>query len=88
MKDEDIPCLKYHLKTVELIKFEGNKSLLQLVSFFLKNGHVLEKFIITWAECEETSMEIIETMLGFHMSSANVEVIFLEPKLGVDFFSV
>ncbi|KAK0601463.1 hypothetical protein LWI29_024499 [Acer saccharum] len=41
MPNEDISCLTYYLKKVELIDVACNKNELELVKFLLNNGHVL-----------------------------------------------
>ncbi|KAK3199558.1 hypothetical protein Dsin_022973 [Dipteronia sinensis] len=46
MPNDDISCMTYHLKKVELIDVACNKNELELVKFLLKNGHVLQKMSI------------------------------------------
>lgn len=40
------PCLVTHLKVIEIVGFQGFKEELKLLTYFLKNGEVLEKLKI------------------------------------------
>ncbi|KAK2639580.1 hypothetical protein Ddye_027375 [Dipteronia dyeriana] len=80
-----ISCLKYNLKIVELFQVRDDKYELDLVRFFLKNGHVLQKMGISWVYGHGNTEEIISKVMKFPRSSPNVALTFIEP-LGISFF--
>ncbi|OMO67482.1 hypothetical protein COLO4_30125 [Corchorus olitorius] len=78
--DEAIEC---HLKRVKLIDVGyDNDNELELIRFFLENGHVLEEMsIISKNRLEpETKREYIQEVMRFPPSSSYVTVTFSEPK--------
>ncbi|TXG67890.1 hypothetical protein EZV62_009165 [Acer yangbiense] len=75
-------CLKYNLKIVELFQVRDDKFELDLVRFFLKNGHVLQKMGISWVYRHGNTDEIISEVMKFPRSSPNVALTFIEP-LGI-----
>ncbi|KAK1583606.1 hypothetical protein Q3G72_025463 [Acer saccharum] len=73
-------CLKYHLKIVELFEVRDRKYELDLISFFLKNGHVLQKMRISWVEPRNRNIDkIISEIMKFPRSSLNVALTIDEP---------
>ncbi|KAK0601362.1 hypothetical protein LWI29_023538 [Acer saccharum] len=73
-------CLKYHLKIVELFEVRDRKYELDLISFFLKNGHVLQKMRISWVEPRIGNIDkIISEIMKFPRSSLNVALTIDEP---------
>ncbi|XVF22851.1 hypothetical protein REPUB_Repub12eG0206700 [Reevesia pubescens] len=82
MPDEDIACLRCHLKMVKLIEIDSNDEELKLIRYFLKSGHVLEKMSIIWHSHvdQESQREAIEKVMKFPRSSSNVIATFSEPK--------
>ncbi|KAK2639571.1 hypothetical protein Ddye_027366 [Dipteronia dyeriana] len=74
-------CLKYHLKIVELFEVQNSKDELDLVSFFLKNGHVLQKMRISWVYNigNWTRSEVMK----FPRSSLNVALTNIEPMFAL-----
>ncbi|OMP00767.1 hypothetical protein COLO4_12386 [Corchorus olitorius] len=80
--DEAIECLTCHLKRVKLIDigyYDDHD--LELIRFFLKNGHVLEEMSIIWLKHlkQEFKRETIQEVMRFPRSSSNVTVTFSEP---------
>ncbi|KAK2647734.1 hypothetical protein Ddye_015223 [Dipteronia dyeriana] len=80
MPNEDISCLTYHLKKVELINVAYNKNELELVKFLLNNGHVLQKMIIKGRRFENHD-KIISKVMMFPRSSPDVVLKFYEPAI-------
>ncbi|OMP00768.1 hypothetical protein COLO4_12387 [Corchorus olitorius] len=78
--DEAIACLTCHLKTVKLIDLDDDE--LEIIRFFLKNGHVLEKMSIIWHSVVEpkTQRAAIQKVMRFPRTSSYVSVTFSEPK--------
>ncbi|KAK3199568.1 hypothetical protein Dsin_022983 [Dipteronia sinensis] len=72
-------CLKYHLKIVELFEVGDRKYELDLVSFFLKNGHVLQKMKISLIYNIGNTDKIISEVMKFPRSSLNVALTIVEP---------
>ncbi|KAK3199556.1 hypothetical protein Dsin_022971 [Dipteronia sinensis] len=73
-------CLKYHLKIVELFHVRDDKYELDLVKFFLKYGHILQKMRISWVHGHGNTDEIISEIMKFPRSSPNVALTFVEPN--------
>ncbi|KAI9186419.1 hypothetical protein LWI28_017049 [Acer negundo] len=80
MPNEDISCLTYHLKKVELIDVACNKNELELVKILLNNGHVLEKLSIR-GRLFENPDKIISKVMMFPRSSPDVVLTFYEPYI-------
>ncbi|OMO69625.1 hypothetical protein CCACVL1_19370 [Corchorus capsularis] len=80
--DEAIECLTCHLKRVKLIDIGCNNDELELIRFFLKNGHVLEEMSIIWLKHleQESKRETIQEVMRFPRSSSCVTVTFSEPR--------
>ncbi|TXG67880.1 hypothetical protein EZV62_009155 [Acer yangbiense] len=75
-------CLKYHLKIVELLEVRDRNYELDLISFFLKNGHVLQKMRISWVEPRIGNTDkIISEIMKFPRSSLNVALTIDEPMI-------
>ncbi|KAK3199569.1 hypothetical protein Dsin_022984 [Dipteronia sinensis] len=85
MPNGTTPCLKYNLQIVELFLVRDDKYELDLVMFFLKNGHVLQKMGISWVYGHENTDEIISEVLKLPRSSPNVALTFIEP-LSISFY--
>lgn len=41
-------CLRSNIKTIEIRRFEGKKSQVKLIKYLLKNGEVLNSFMVTF----------------------------------------
>ncbi|KAK1581121.1 hypothetical protein Q3G72_003324 [Acer saccharum] len=80
MPNEDISCLTYHLKKVELIDVACNKNELELVKFLLNNGHVLQKMSIRGRRFENPD-KIISKVMMFPRSSPDVVLTYYEPAI-------
>ncbi|KAK2639563.1 hypothetical protein Ddye_027358 [Dipteronia dyeriana] len=80
MPNEDIPCLTYHLKKVELIDVACNKKELELVKFLLNNGRVLQKMGIRGRRFENPN-KIVSKVMMFPRSSPDVVLTFYEPAI-------
>ncbi|TXG67888.1 hypothetical protein EZV62_009163 [Acer yangbiense] len=80
MPNEDISCLTYHLKKVELIDVACNKNELELVKILLNNGHVLQKMSIRGRRFENPD-KIISKVIMFPRSSPDVVLTFYEPYI-------
>ncbi|KAF8380604.1 hypothetical protein HHK36_028092 [Tetracentron sinense] len=75
-QDEDVTCLAYHLKTVEISNCEGQENELEFVKFLLKNGRVLEKMTIFLSTDLEEQMKITQKVLAFPKASSSVAISF------------
>ncbi|KAK1582836.1 hypothetical protein Q3G72_018730 [Acer saccharum] len=83
-------CLKYHLKIVELFQVGDDKYEIDLVRFFLENGHVLQKMRISWVfrsplfsnpvYSNGNTDEFISEVMKFPRSSPNIALTFIEPE--------
>ncbi|KAK0600771.1 hypothetical protein LWI29_018270 [Acer saccharum] len=83
-------CLKYHLKIVELFQVGDDKYEIDLVRFFLENGHVLQKMRISWVfrsplfsnpvYSNGNTDEFISEVMKFPRSSPNIALTFVEPE--------
>ncbi|TXG67879.1 hypothetical protein EZV62_009154 [Acer yangbiense] len=92
MPNRTSSCLKYHLKIVELFQVGDDKYELDLVRFFLENGHVLQKMRISWVERnlwdysnrvysnKGNTDEFISEVMKFPRSSPNIALTFVEPN--------
>ncbi|KAA8519879.1 hypothetical protein F0562_014211 [Nyssa sinensis] len=81
-----IPCLKNHLKTVEITGFSGGQHAIGFIQFILKNALVLEKMVICAKRAEQPRwmkdskakelLEVVQKMLSFRRASASAEILF------------
>ncbi|XP_022756896.1 FBD-associated F-box protein At3g49020-like isoform X2 [Durio zibethinus] len=80
--DEAIACLTCHLKMVKLIEVDSTDYELEIIGFFLKHGHVLEKMIIIWHSGvqRESQRAAIQEVMKFPRSSSYVTITFSELK--------
>ncbi|OMO76174.1 hypothetical protein CCACVL1_15880 [Corchorus capsularis] len=82
--DEAIECLSCHLKKVKLFDMDCyNLDELELIRFFLKNGHVLEDMSIIWygdGRQKSQRKPAIQKVMRFPRSSSYVTVTFSEAK--------
>ncbi|KAK2638609.1 hypothetical protein Ddye_026404 [Dipteronia dyeriana] len=85
MPNKDIPCLRDHLREVELIDIVGNNNELELIKFILKNGHVLQNMNIYWGKELENPSKIISEVMKFPRSSSDVVLTFFEPQSDIFF---
>ncbi|KAK0600113.1 hypothetical protein LWI29_011764 [Acer saccharum] len=79
MPNETTSCLKHHLKIVELFHVRDDKHEFDLVKFFLKNGHILQKMRISLVHGDRNTDEIITEIMRFPRSSPNLALTFVEP---------
>lgn len=61
---EDIACLLYNVKTIQISNLDGTEIALELVKFLLQNGKVLEKMEIIYlsGERKRKSFSKLETL--------------------------
>ncbi|KAK3199549.1 hypothetical protein Dsin_022964 [Dipteronia sinensis] len=97
MPNGTTPCLKYHHKIVELFDVGDDKYELDLVRFFLENGHVLQKMRISWFYPERlvygnrvhgngNTDEFISEVMKFPTSSSNIALTFVKPESPISFY--
>ncbi|KAK1581311.1 hypothetical protein Q3G72_004905 [Acer saccharum] len=79
MPNETTSCLKYHLKIVELFHVRDDKHEFDLVKFFLKNGHILQKMRISLVHGHRNTDEITTEIMKFPRSSPNLALTFVKP---------
>ncbi|KAK2639573.1 hypothetical protein Ddye_027368 [Dipteronia dyeriana] len=79
MPNKTTPCLKYHLKIVELFHVPDDMYEHDLVKFFLKNGHILQKMRISLVHSDRNTDEIISEIMTFPRSSPNLALTFVDP---------
>ncbi|XP_059306596.1 putative FBD-associated F-box protein At3g50710 [Lycium ferocissimum] len=75
---ESFMCLESHLKSIKLAGFKYDDNEMELLRFFLKNAHVLEKLIIVWDDPADISEEASEEVLKFPRTSSHVVATFLD----------
>ncbi|XP_060179745.1 F-box protein At5g03100-like [Lycium barbarum] len=78
-------CSLLHLKTIKIINFDGpplsgNKSVVPLVKFLLKNATVLEKFVIAvkfeGSDVSQDHVKMAQELQSFPRSSPHASVVF------------
>ncbi|TXG67883.1 hypothetical protein EZV62_009158 [Acer yangbiense] len=79
MPNETTSCLKYHLKIVEIFHVRDDKHEFDLVKFFLKNGHILQKMRISLVHGHRNTDKIITEIMKFPRSSSNLALTFVKP---------
>ncbi|XP_060201173.1 putative FBD-associated F-box protein At3g50710 [Lycium barbarum] len=78
---ESFVCFESHLKSIKLAGFKYHDNEMELLRFYLKNAHVLEKLIIVWDRHADISEEASEEVLKFPRTSSHVVVTFLDFNL-------
>lgn len=86
--DEDIPCLAYPLKAVELFDFSGNENDFDTVRFLLKNGHALQRMSINWWRGDTICRNFMLRVRKLPRSSSNVALTFEKSRLDVSFYEL
>ncbi|KAJ7961935.1 FBD-associated F-box protein [Quillaja saponaria] len=62
LQDENITCLTYHLKVVQINYVDDIENHLELVRFLPQNAHVLEKMVVVWQKSIEEIREAMEEL--------------------------
>ncbi|KAL3815013.1 hypothetical protein ACJIZ3_016281 [Penstemon smallii] len=61
---EDIACLSYHVKFIQIYHFDGSEAAVEFIKFILKNAKVLGKMEIMHKSCERIlkSLKRVKTL--------------------------